>query len=627
MKKFLFSIFGFIIVLLVVPINAYADEYNITRYNIDIIVNENNTMDITEDIEAYFHVYKHGIFRKIPLSNSIERLDGSEYRNRAYISNIYVSEQADVYNEGSYKVIKIGDPNYTLIGKKNYTIGYNYNIGRDPSKDYDEFYFNLIGPEWDTSISDVSFTITLPKAFNAEKIGFSSGVVGSTSNNVTYSVEGRTITGVYNGILMPGEALTVRIELPEGYFVGASTPFEYARILMVVIPLICLFITYVIWLKYGKDNEVVEVVGFYPPDGFNSLELAFLYKGAAESEDVTSLLVYLANCGYIKIVETEHQTLFSKYKDFKIVKLKDYDGKNYSEKEFLDGLFKKKKRSKGKAEEEVVEVTLDDLENRFYKVVDKILKSVNSKENINKIFEVNAKWKSGAVIAMVLLSVLAIVLIPTLDYGSVSELIITIVLVAFYTPFYTVGLAKGIPFVFRAFWLGFTIFHSSMFFMAMPIGQALLNDSSYLLLFIIGVCCIIFMLVLFNHLPKRTAYGNEMLGKILGFKNFLEYAEKEKIESMVLSNPTYFYDILPYTYVLGVSDTWINKFEAINMVSPDWYSGTSTFNVRSFGGFINTAVKSASSSMNSSPSSSSGGGSSGGGSSGGGSGGGGGGSW
>jgi hypothetical protein len=36
-----------------------------------MVVNENNTFDITETITAYFNVSKHGIFRKIPLKNSI----------------------------------------------------------------------------------------------------------------------------------------------------------------------------------------------------------------------------------------------------------------------------------------------------------------------------------------------------------------------------------------------------------------------------------------------------------------------------------------------------------------------------------------------------------------------------
>ena len=108
---------------------------------------------------------------------------------------------------------------------------------------------------------------------------------------------------------------------------------------------------------------------------------------------------------------------------------------------------------------------------------------------------------------------------------------------------------------------------------------------------------------------------------------------------MVIENPTYFYDILPYTYVLGISDKWIKKFNSITLKSPNWYDGVSSFSCDTFGKFINSTMVSASSVMSSrlssgSSSGSSGGfssgsssGSSGGGLSGGGSGGGGGRSW
>ena len=112
-----------------------------------------------------------------------------------------------------------------------------------------------------------------------------------------------------------------------------------------------------------------------------------------------------------------------------------------------------------------------------------------------------------------------------------------------------------------------------------------------------------------------------------GFRNFLEVAEKQQLEQLVMQDPQYFYRILPYTYVLGVSDKWIKKFEAINLQAPDWYYG-SYYNVYDFGETMDRTMSTANRAMTSSPSESSGGGgSSGGGFSGGGSGGGGGGSW
>lgn len=124
------------------------------------------------------------------------------------------------------------------------------------------------------------------------------------------------------------------------------------------------------------------------------------------------------------------------------------------------------------------------------------------------------------------------------------------------------------------------------------------------------------------------------MGRINGFKHFLSTAEKDKLEELVEEDPKYFYKILPYTYVLGVSSVWIKKFETLIKEPPEWYNGTSAFDMYVFSNFMNSTYQSAQSSMISRPQSEGGGGFSGGGGgfsgggfSGGGSGGGGGSSW
>ena len=618
-------------------ISKYSSyEYVIDKYDINIIINENNTFEITENITAYFNVPKHGIFRTIPLKNTITRLDGSKSNNRAQISNLSINNEYSTSRQnGNYK-IQIGSKNETLTGKQNYTIKYTYNIGKDPVKDYDELYYNLIGTDWDTVIGNVSFTITMPKNFDSSKLGFSSGSKGSTENsNVNFIVNGNTITGNYNGILAPGKALTVRCELPEGYFVGAGFTTSPMIYLMFIIPILGLIISFLLWCKFGRDNQVVETVEFYPPQGFNSLEIGFLYKGKADNRDVTSLLIYLANKGYIKISETEEKSLFSKIQGFKITKLKEYDGNNVNEKIFLDGLFKKKPKLKEllteneiSTESYVNEVTSIDLYDSFYITMKRILANINNKENKNKKNKKSTSGKSIIIILLMIISVVTTIAIPTMEYAGFGELGLTLFLCAFYIPFFAVGIFAKLPLLFRVFWLGFTMFHSFFFFRSLPIAEAITTDPIYLLGFIVGLVCLIGMIVCFKLMPKRTPYGNEILGKLRGFKNFLETVEKEKLEAMVMQNPSYFYDILPYTYVLGVSDKWIKKFETISIQEPTWYDSPTAFNIVSFGTFMNSTMVSAQSAMSSSPSSSSSGGSSsGGGSSGGGSGGGGGGSW
>ena len=603
-------------------------EYTLNSYDINIVVNKNNTLNVTEKIGAYFNVEKHGIFRKIPLRNNVTRLDGTKSKNRVKIRDIKVNDNYSLSTEDGYKVIKIGDSNKTLTGQKNYKISYLYNLGRDSGKKYDELYFNLIGSEWDTSISNITFTIKMPKEFDSSKLGFSSGTVGSTnSSKVTYNVNKNTITGRYNGTLDSGEALTVRLELPDGYFEGASLNISLTSILSIVLPLLFVLITYLLWNKFGKGKQVIETVEFYPPQGFNSAEVGFLYKGKVEDEDVISLLIYLANKGYIKIVEIEERYLFSTSKKFKIIKQKEYDGNNPSEAVFLKGLFPSKTSSEGAIEE----VTEDDLYDNFYITLNIIKEKINTNENKEKIFEKSSLGKRACIIAMMIITYLLITINPIIELGD--EIYKTMLL--FLMIFTVLGFSASVV-LYKEKIKIFGIIVGLIFcgipwaFTVLPL---LLEDSIYLITYIIGLICIFVMFLLYKAMPKRTQYGNEMLGKIRGFKKFLETAEKQKLDAMVMENPTYFYDILPFTYVLGVSDKWIKKFETISLQAPSWYDGYSSFDNASFGSFINSTMQSATSAMSSGSSSSSSDGSSsgsdssGGGSSGGGSGGGGGGSW
>lgn len=619
-------------------------EYVIDKYDVNIIVNENNTLDITETITANFAEPKYGIFRTIPLSNTITRLDGTTSKNRTQVTNVSVDHEYQASKEdGNYK-LQIGSPDYTLIGVETYVIRYTYNLGKDPSKAYDELYYNIIGDEWDTAIGNITFSIIMSKEFDADKLGFSSGYAGSTDNrNVQYTVNGNTITGSYNAILDSGEALTVRCELPEGYFVGAGLSGSTLNYVIFLIPIIFLGISIFLWYKFGRDDQVIDTVEFYPPEGFNSLEVGFLYKGKADNQDVTSLLIYLANKGYIKITETGEKSRFSKSADFRITKLKEYDGDNINERLFLEGLFAKRasltslfNHDSDTPMDDVTEVTSKDLTNKFYKTMQQILLNINCKENSQKIFEKTASRKTIFIILMVIATFCLITLPPVLGYSDMESLIpallcpgigFTFMFSMFFSGKETVySNGKAIrssiaPKLYGLVWGG--LFAGVPFaFFVLP---ALLLEPICLITYIIGIGCILGMVVCLKYLPKRTPYGNEMLGKIRGFKNFLETAGKDRLEAMVMENPTCFYDILPFSYVLEVSDKWIEKFETIALQAPDWYDGYHSFDAATFGNFMNSTISSAQSALSSSPSSGSG--SSGGGSSSGGSGGGGGGSW
>ena len=90
-----------------------------------------------------------------------------------------------------------------------------------------------------------------------------------------------------------------------------------------------------------------------------------------------------------------------------------------------------------------------------------------------------------------------------------------------------------------------------------------------------------------------------MLGKLRGFRTFLLTAEKDKLEMLVERDPSYFYNILPYTYALGVSKEWIKKFKTITLKQPNWYDNSVTFSSMSFTGFMNSTMRLANNAMSS----------------------------
>ena len=497
-------------------------DYVIDKYDINIIVNENNTFDITETITTYFNVSKHGIFRTIPLKNTITRLDGTTSTNRTQVTNVSVDNEYTTSREnGNYK-LKIGSASRTLTGEQKYVIKYTYNLGKDPGKDYDELYYNIIGNEWDTVIGNVTFSITMPKEFDSSKLGFSSGTTGSTDNSkVKYNVSGNKITGSYNGILGAGEALTVRCELPEGYFVGTGLDINIMNYILFLIPLIFLAIAIILWYKFGRDDQVVETVEFYPPQGFNSLEVGFLYKGQADNQDVTSLLIYLANQGYIKIAETEEKSLFSKSKGFKITKLKEYDGNNINEQIFLNGLFTKKSsftslfsKTPETPTDNINEVTSMDLYDNFYITMERILSNINNKENKHKLFEKSASSKTVFIILMIIATFCMITIPPVFTYGEAGMLIVALL-------FPGIGFTVMFSMLFggtKTIYVNGKATHSSIgtklfgliwggMFGGMPwaftVLPALLQEPTYLIGYIIGVICVLGMVICLKYLPKE----------------------------------------------------------------------------------------------------------------------------
>jgi len=149
--------------------------------------------------------------------------------------------------------------------------------------------------------------------------------------------------------------------------------------------------------------------------------------------------------------------------------------------------------------------------------------------------------------------------------------------------------------------------------------------------FIAGILTGVPVLAFAKFMPVKTKAGASAYMDILGFQEFMNRAEKDRIERM--GDMNLFSKFLPYAIALDVADNWAKAFEGIYQDPPDWYVspvGFRTFSPYAFTHSLNSVTSDLGSAMFSAPRGTGGGGGGGfggGGSSGGGFGGGGGGSW
>ena len=625
--------FGLLLILgiLLIPQTALALEaFDIAAFDVNMDVRLDNSYKITETIDVAFSEQRRGIIRSIPLTTN------GGYK--AKVSDVIVeNHKYEVYSEDGYQKIKIGDADTYASQNTKYVISYVYTIGYDYMDNMDELYFNIIGPQWDCNISNISFKVNMPKPFDGEKLNFTYGATGSTENtNLEYKVEGNTISGKLNQNLSSYEALTVALPLEEGYFSEAKRKENLAdfmgKFYFIVLPLILVLMIF-LWIKKGKSVNITPTVEFYPPEGLTSADVGFMIDNEVQPMDITSLIIYWADKGYITIEEQEDKKLFGSKKYFVLHKLKDLekDAKNYEH-----NVFKALFDEFGDGEK----VTTKELEEKFYSVMNtaqEIVKSYWQDSSKNKIYQTYNK-PLAFFMKFIALLVVWMGILPLANHMKLGEFTIVAL----------VALALGVVEVFPIGFLAHTIAHWKMLNAKQQFGRTALGTFGILMtnmvtfyiayitdnveVMIVTIICSALIMYMSSKCDKKTQLGEHYYGKLLGFREFLQTAEKDRINMLVEENPQYFYSTLPFAMVLGVTDKWAKHFESITMEPPDWYSSNSygnNFNTIIFAHALNNSMRNMNSSMTSPPpqSTSSSGGSIGGGFSGGGSGGGGGSSW
>lgn len=653
-----------IVTLLVLTIslapNAYADEnkytdysyyydYVIENFDVKIIAHNDNTYTIKETIDVYHLEERHGIFRDIPLMFG-------DIRTR--VKQIDVGdEQKKVTWTPTLTRIRLGDPDEYVTGKKRYTIKYELDMGEDQGVDVDSVYLDIIGTGWGTPILDAQFEIDLNELDNyPDHLYFHAGPEGAT-DFLSY-IEVKQNDGIVSGYLIselnPYEGITIKADMQEGTFKGDKDPLDIIKVIGYSVGLIILLLLICIRVKNKKDEELVPIIEYYSPDKLNPAEIGYVIDEMVDNEDVGAMIIYWASHGHLKIEE-------GKGRKFTLIKTSPIDDIHTSyEKKAFKKLFK---LGDGKR------VESKELINSFYSEANKIkygAKMPYRYKGARQLFTDVSEKAARKVLALGAICMFFIILLITWVSLSIEDapLYMGVVFGLMIQPVY-LGLSLLYKKIIRlrnkrktwrnmlAKLCNILVMIGGYFLIILYIYKNIsyeeiyVVNTSFMNIPLIGISFrnisiieisfmyIVSMLAIFfsPNMRKYTDKGRKLTERVIGFKQFLEGAEKEHIKYIFDENPFYFYDVLPYAIVLGVSDKWAKKFESLSIEPPNWYRTyrSGPFNYVYFMNNIQRTINQISYATTSSPrssgSSSSGGFSSGGGFSGGGGGGGGGGTW
>lgn len=344
----------FIFLLAGVVAASHAQEsFVIRHYAINVTVNKDASLDFSEKLLVHFTESRHGIIRSIQYQYPLQKLPaGAERADRdmeangyghIIIENIHVPGwKYSVNKSGDYENIKIGSADKYVDGDQVYVIEYRVLNAINFFKNHSEFYYNLIGLGWNTTIDSVDFSVKIPDGLPEAPYYFvAAGEFGSKENNTVTKWEGNTVlTGFTTRQLQPHEGLTVGIAFPNQFLIKPD--YTYRGIQWLLLPVVVFFLMMFTWKKWGKDEKVTVQTEYYPPENVSPGISGYIIDDKLDRRDLTALVPYWGAGGYLQVKEIEKSSLLGiiKSKDYEFTKVKELpESAMQFEKTLFNGIF------------------------------------------------------------------------------------------------------------------------------------------------------------------------------------------------------------------------------------------------------------------------------------------------
>lgn len=575
-------------------VRAYADSDDSPAYaydkgsSVEVEVDEHKVLHVKEVLIVGFARRAKGISRRIPAklqsykNNNGKFIERSSFLARLNkISATVDGETAETSYEknGTCYYLRVTNPNgyFTLWDKDSdakykITLEYDYDLSDDEQSanafvfpffdEYKPLYF-IYGSEQEIAKLDVS--IKMPKPFDKDAAGIYFGNTDVsestdlqiTDDKITFAVPFKDI-GSYN----------IKIPLTDGYFITEVTYYPYYWIFfgaIMVLIVICLGATFAM-----RGRKPVCPIETEPPV-VNPMHYSAYWHGIPHRKDVSTIILHWARQGYIKIAKDGK-------KDLILTKLKPLpdDGPG-AEKRYFNCLFKHGDEFRSKQTRGFQNA------GRKNEIRKKVSDLIQESEKPTP-FVPGVDWtRLFLIIICIVIYAVLFAYFMTLSGDWIFMLALSMFLFIGIVPLVKLGpsfrnmesmkqrdpryykimrilcLVAFIPLAFF-FWVFVTTQYMGVY-----------DYAHVTLIVIIWTVMCVYVLPLF--LKKRTAEAQKLYGRMLGFKKFIQLAKLPEMERILKDNPDYYYDVLPYCMIMGLSKKLDKQMRNLRVAVPEWAEG------------------------------------------------------
>lgn len=315
-----------------------AEYFSIIKYDVNVTFAVDGSADFVETIEVRFTEPRHGIFRFIPYRDIL---------NGKQLDRIIKDVKVDGFKFTTSKVennnieIRIGDADTYVEGTQVYRIRYRVvNPLNFFDDQHSEFYWDLLGTQWQVEIDNASFQLNFPESVSLtnEQVRCFTGASGAASQDVRLTVQPRKVEGQATRKFMPGEGMTVATFFPEGTFKAMSGwSYFLERHGLLLAPIFFIF-SGLLAMFFARNRRQTIMTEFFPPAGISPAIAGGFVDHSVDNNDVLCLIPHLANSGYLRLEVREGG--FLQKDDITFFKLKEAGPELFEfERSFFNALF------------------------------------------------------------------------------------------------------------------------------------------------------------------------------------------------------------------------------------------------------------------------------------------------